>query len=73
VLFRSGDGNVIAPENGVLAIGSGGEFARSAALALVKHAPHLSAAEIVREGLTIAADVCIYTNHNLEVISLEEA
>jgi ATP-dependent HslUV protease, peptidase subunit HslV len=70
-LLISGDGNVIAPEHGVLAIGSGGEYARSAALALVKHAPHLSAQEIVREGLTIAADVCIYTNHNLEIITLD--
>jgi ATP-dependent HslUV protease subunit HslV len=70
-LLISGDGNVIAPEHGVLAIGSGGEFARSAALALVRHAPQLTAAEIVREGLTIAADVCIYTNHNLEIISLD--
>lgn len=70
-LLISGDGNVIAPENGVLAIGSGGEYARSAALALVKHAQHLSAEEIVREGLTIAADVCIYTNHNLEIITLD--
>lgn len=70
-LLISGDGNVIAPEHGVLAIGSGGEYARSAALAMVKHAPHLSAEDIVREGLTIAADVCIYTNHNLEIITLD--
>ncbi len=69
-LIISGDGNVLAPENGVLAIGSGGEYARSAALALMKHAPQLSAEEMVREGLTIAADVCIYTNHNLEVMTL---
>ncbi len=70
-LIISGDGNVLAPENGVLAIGSGGEYARAAALALKKHAPHLSAEEMVREGLTIAADVCIYTNHNFEIMTLE--
>ncbi|MEM9985698.1 MAG: ATP-dependent protease subunit HslV [Bacteroidota bacterium] len=68
-LLISGDGNVIAPENGVLAIGSGGEYARSAALALKKHATHLSAEEMVREGLGIAADICIYTNHNFEVLT----
>lgn len=69
-LVISGDGNVISPENGVLAIGSGGEYARSAALALKKHAPHLSAEEIVKESLTIAADICIYTNHNFVIESL---
>jgi ATP-dependent HslUV protease, peptidase subunit HslV len=40
-------------------------YAQSAAIALKKHAPHLSAAEIVKEGLTVAADICIYTNHNI--------
>lgn len=70
-LIISGDGNVLAPENGVLAIGSGGEYARSAALALKRHAPHLSAEEMVRESLTIAADVCIYTNHNLNILTLD--
>jgi ATP-dependent HslUV protease, peptidase subunit HslV len=45
-------------------------FAQSAALALKKHAPHLSAEEMVRESLNIAADICIYTNHNLVVESL---
>jgi len=68
----SGDGNVLAPENGILAIGSGGEYARSAALALKRHAPQMSAEEMVREGLTIAADLCIYTNHNLEIMSLDQ-
>ncbi|GAB4414501.1 MAG: ATP-dependent protease subunit HslV [Bacteroidia bacterium] len=71
-LIISGTGDVLAPEEGVLAIGSGGDFARSAALALKRHAPHLSAEQIVREGLTIAADICIYTNHNLEILTLEE-
>ncbi|MDX2248994.1 MAG: ATP-dependent protease subunit HslV [Bacteroidia bacterium] len=69
-LMISGTGDVISPDEGILAIGSGGVYARSAALALKKHAPHLTAEEIVRESLTIAADICIYTNHNLEIIRL---
>lgn len=69
-LIISGDGNVLSPDNDVMAIGSGGEYARSAALALKKHAPHLSAEEMVKEALTIAADICIYTNHNFEIKSL---
>ena len=56
---------MLEPDNGVASIGSGSMYAQSAAIALKKHAAHLSAEEIVRESLTIAADVCIYTNHNL--------
>lgn len=67
ILVISGTGDVIEPDNDLLAIGSGSEYARSAALALKKHAPNLTAEEMVREGLTIAADICIYTNHNLVV------
>lgn len=70
ILIISGTGDVLEPENGIAAIGSGGNFALSAASALKKHAPHLSAAEIVREGLTIAADLCIYTNHNFIIEEL---
>ena len=69
-LIISGTGDVLAPEEGILAIGSGGEYARSAAIALKRHAPEMSAEDIVREALTIAADICIYTNHNLEILSL---
>ena len=69
-LLISGDGNVIAPENDILAIGSGGEYARSAALALKRHSPEKTAEEIVRNGLTIAADICIYTNHNIEILTM---
>ncbi|WP_247234644.1 ATP-dependent protease subunit HslV [Telluribacter sp. SYSU D00476] len=65
LLVISGTGDVLEPENGIAAIGSGGNFALSAALALHKHAPQLTAEEMVREGLSIAADLCIYTNHNL--------
>jgi ATP-dependent HslUV protease subunit HslV len=67
VLVISGTGDVLEPDNGIASIGSGSMFAQSAATALVKHAPHLSAEEIVTESLHIAADICIYTNHNLIV------
>jgi ATP-dependent HslUV protease, peptidase subunit HslV len=70
ILVLSGTGDVLEPDNSVAAIGSGSMYAQSAALALKKHAPHLSAEEIVRESLTIAADICIYTNHNLVVETL---
>jgi ATP-dependent HslUV protease, peptidase subunit HslV len=67
ILMISGTGDVIEPDNGVAAIGSGSMYAQSAALALIKHAPHLTAEEMVRESLHIAADICIYTNHNLVI------
>jgi ATP-dependent HslUV protease subunit HslV len=67
LLIISGTGDVLEPDGGVAAIGSGGDYARSAALALVKHAPHLSAEQMVAESLHIAADLCIYTNHQIVV------
>ena len=67
MLVISGTGDVLDPDDDVAAIGSGSQYAKSAALALKKHADHLNAEEIVRESLTIAADICIYTNHNLVV------
>lgn len=67
ILIISGTGDVLEPDNHVAAIGSGSMYAQSAALALKKHAQHLSAEEMVRESLTIAADICIYTNHNLVI------
>lgn len=67
LLMLSGTGDVLEPDHQVAAIGSGAMYAQSAALALKKHAPHLTAEEIVRESLTIAADICIYTNHNLVI------
>ncbi|HYG18565.1 MAG TPA: ATP-dependent protease subunit HslV [Ohtaekwangia sp.] len=70
LLLLSGTGDVIEPDQEVCAIGSGAMFAQSAALALKKHAPHLTAEEIVRESLNIAADICIYTNHNLVIEKL---
>ena len=70
ILVLSGTGDVLEPDNQVAAIGSGSMYAQSAALALKKHAPHLTAEEIVRESLTIAADICIFTNHNLVIEKL---
>ena len=62
-LIITGNGDVIQPEDDLIAIGSGGPFAQSAAKALLQKTD-LSAREIVETGLTIAGDVCIYTNHN---------
>lgn len=70
ILVLSGTGDVLEPDNQVAAIGSGAMYAQSAALALKKHASHLTAEEIVRESLNIAADICIYTNHNLVIEKL---
>lgn len=70
MLILSGTGDVIEPDHQVAAIGSGAMYAQSAALAMKKFAPHMSAEEIVRESLHIAADICIYTNHNLIVEKL---
>jgi len=68
-LIISGNGDVIEPENGLIAIGSGGAFAQSAAMALLENSD-LSAEDIVRKALGIAADICIYTNNNLVIESL---
>ena len=62
-LVITGNGDVIEPVVGIMAIGSGGPFAQAAAKALLD-ASDLSASDIVEKGLTIAADICIYTNHN---------
>jgi ATP-dependent HslUV protease subunit HslV len=70
LVLISGDGNVIEPDDEVVAIGSGGSFALAAARALKEHS-ELSAAEIVRRSLEIAGDICIYTNRNITVLELE--
>ena len=62
-LIISGNGDVIEPEKGLIAIGSGGPFAQSAATALLDNTD-LPARDIVAKALTIAGDICIYTNHN---------
>ena len=63
LILISGAGDVLEPDDGIAAIGSGGNYALSAARALAKHSK-LSNKEIVTEALGIAADICIYTNHN---------
>ncbi|MEN0111500.1 MAG: ATP-dependent protease subunit HslV [Planctomycetota bacterium] len=68
-LLVSGTGDVIQPSDGVLGIGSGGNYATAAARALVAHSG-LSAEQIVREALAIAADICVYSNHNVVVETL---
>lgn len=70
ILVISGTGDVLEPDHQVAAIGSGAMYAQAAALALKKHAPALSAEAMVRDSLLIAADICIYTNHNLVVETL---
>ena len=65
----SGNGDVIEPENNLMAIGSGGPYAQAAARALLA-ATDLSAYEIVEKSLNIAADICIYTNHHLTIEEL---
>lgn len=62
-LIITGNGDVIEPENNLIAIGSGGAFAQSAAIALLENT-ELSAREVVEKSLSIAGDICIYTNHN---------
>ena len=71
-LIITGNGDVIEPEDSLMAIGSGGPFAQSAASALLRNTD-LSAREIVEKSLTIAADICVYTNHNHTVEELNIA
>ena len=68
-LIISGTGDVIEPEDSIMAIGSGGDYAKSAATALLKHTS-LGAKEIVKEGLNIAANICIYTNDTFSILTL---
>ena len=69
-LIISGNGDVIEPEAGVMAIGSGGSYAKSAALALMENSD-LDARAIVEKSLGIAAGICVYTNHQLTIETLE--
>jgi ATP-dependent HslUV protease, peptidase subunit HslV len=70
LLLLSGTGDVFEPEDGAIAIGSGGPYALSAARALLKHTG-LPARRIVEESLGIASEICIYTNHNLVIEELD--
>ena len=69
-LIITGMGDVIEPESGLIAIGSGGPYAQAAARALLENSP-LDAESIVRKSLSIAADLCIYTNHQVVVETLD--
>jgi len=69
VLVVSGNGDVIEPDDGVAAIGSGGSYAVAAARAMFRHT-ELSATEIVEEALRIAAEICIYTNDRVTVVEI---
>lgn len=72
-LIITGNGDVIEPEQGLIAIGSGGPFAQAASRALLENT-EMNASDIVEKSLDIAADICIYTNHNrtLEVLSAND-
>jgi len=70
ILIITGNGDVLDPEHGIAAIGSGGNYAYSAGLALLKHSD-LNAGEIVKQSLSIAGDLCIYTNHHLTLETLD--
>lgn len=61
-LIITGSGDVLEPEHGIIAIGSGGNYALAASRALLEHS-ELPAADIVKYGLTVAADICVFTNH----------
>jgi ATP-dependent HslUV protease subunit HslV len=69
IFLLTGNGDVIEPEEGVIAIGSGGNYALAAARALLKKT-NLSAHEICTESLKIASEICVYTNANIRVESL---
>lgn len=69
-LLISGTGEVIEPDEGILALGSGGPYALAAARALVEHSK-LSASDVVRSGLLIAAEICVYSNQEITVLELE--
>lgn len=68
-LLISGTGEVIEPDDGILAIGSGGSYALAAARALIEHTS-MSATEIVRAAMLIAAEICVYTNDQLTILEL---
>ena len=69
-LILTGTGDVVEPEDSLMAIGSGGAYAQAAARAMLD-TTELAAREIVERGLQIAADICVYTNHNLVIEELD--
>ena len=71
-LIITGNGDVIEPEHGLISIGSGGPFAQASARALLENT-ELSARDIVEKGLTIAADICVFTNHHFTIEELKKS
>ena len=72
IFILSGNGDVVEPEDGSIAsIGSGGNFAISAARALAKHSD-LKPVDLVKESLMIAGELCIYTNQNIKILEIED-
>lgn len=72
IYLIAGTGEVIEPDDGIIAIGSGGNYALAAGRAMTEHAKHLSAAELAEASLKTAADLCVYTNHHIIVESIDE-
>lgn len=70
-LLISGTGDVVEPDEGIVAIGSGGPFAQAAAHALLQHAEHLTAEQVVETAMKTAASLCIYTNDSILIQSLD--
>ncbi|MNV68798.1 ATP-dependent protease subunit HslV [compost metagenome] len=70
ILTVTGVGDVLEPEYGVAAVGSGGNYALAAARALIDENSELDAEQIARKAMKIAADICVYTNGNLTIESL---
>ena len=69
IFWISGNGELIEPDDGILAVGSGGNYALAAARALASD-PALSARDVVQRALDIAADICVYTNRNLTILEM---
>ena len=70
ILIISGTGDVLEPDNNIATIGSGSMYAQAAAIAIKENNKKLNSEEIVKKSLTIAADICIYTNHNIVIEKL---
>ncbi len=71
IFLISGTGDVIEPDDGIVAIGSGGTYALAAARALIYASPKMSAEKIARKSMEIAADICVYTNKNINVETIK--
>jgi ATP-dependent HslUV protease subunit HslV len=71
IFLISGTGDVIEPDDGIVAIGSGGPFALAAARALIYANPKMTAEKVAQKALEIAAEICIYTNSNISVVTIK--